>query len=120
MSTPEAVTSFQALELPANLLRALSDVGYETPSAIQAATIPALRAGRDVLGQAQTGTGKTAAFALPILEGLLRQGVVRQAKAIDVAEAVVLLQGALGFRRAEARQGAAAWLERRGGTRSPR
>ena len=48
-------------------LRALADVGYETPSPIQAATIPPLLAGRDVLGQAQTGTGKTAAFALPIL-----------------------------------------------------
>ncbi len=45
-------------------------MGYETPSAIQAATIPALLAGRDVIGMAQTGTGKTAAFALPILERL--------------------------------------------------
>jgi ATP-dependent RNA helicase DeaD len=49
------------------VLKALKDVGYETPSAIQAATIPPLLAGRDVLGTAQTGTGKTAAFALPIL-----------------------------------------------------
>src|SRR5690606_24269423 len=52
------------------LLRALSDVGYESPSPIQAATIPPLMAGRDVLGQAQTGTGKTAAFALPALARL--------------------------------------------------
>ncbi|MDE2119813.1 MAG: DEAD/DEAH box helicase [Betaproteobacteria bacterium] len=49
------------------MLQALRDVGYETPSPIQAATIPPLLQGRDVLGQAQTGTGKTAAFALPIL-----------------------------------------------------
>ena len=52
------------------VLKALSDVGYETPSAIQAATIPTLLAGRDVVGLAQTGTGKTAAFALPILDRL--------------------------------------------------
>jgi len=58
---------FADLGLPEPLLRALSDVGYESPSPIQAATIPPLLAGRDVLGQAQTGTGKTAAFALPIL-----------------------------------------------------
>lgn len=59
--------SFNDLALGAPLLRALADVGYETPSPIQAATIPPLLAGRDVIGQAQTGTGKTAAFALPVL-----------------------------------------------------
>jgi len=58
---------FTDLGLPEPLLKALSDVGYESPSPIQAATIPPLLGGRDVLGQAQTGTGKTAAFALPIL-----------------------------------------------------
>ena len=52
------------------LLQALDDIGYESPSAIQAETIPALLEGRDVLGQAQTGTGKTAAFALPLLSRL--------------------------------------------------
>ena len=66
MATPDTPT-FADLGLPAPLLQSLSDVGYETPSPIQAATIPPLLAGRDVLGQAQTGTGKTAAFALPIL-----------------------------------------------------
>ncbi len=66
MSSPETPT-FAELGLPAALLQALKDVGYETPSPIQAATIPPLLAGHDVLGQAQTGTGKTAAFALPIL-----------------------------------------------------
>jgi ATP-dependent RNA helicase DeaD len=62
-----ATTGFAALALHPHVLRALSDVGYESPSPIQAATIPPLLEGRDVLGQAQTGTGKTAAFALPIL-----------------------------------------------------
>lgn len=60
-------STFRELGLPAPVLKALDEVGYESPSPIQAATIPPLMAGRDVLGQAQTGTGKTAAFALPIL-----------------------------------------------------
>ncbi len=64
---PQSETGFSDLGLPAPLLRALNDVGYETPSPIQAQTIPPLLQGKDVLGQAQTGTGKTAAFALPIL-----------------------------------------------------
>ncbi|MFA6051941.1 MAG: DEAD/DEAH box helicase [Methylobacter sp.] len=59
--------SFRDLALIEPVLRALNDVGYETPSPIQAQTIPLLLKGKDVLGQAQTGTGKTAAFALPIL-----------------------------------------------------
>ena len=65
-----AERSFSDLGLDAPILKALKDVGYETPSAIQAATIPSLLAGRDVVGRAQTGTGKTAAFALPILSRL--------------------------------------------------
>ncbi|MGN6513723.1 MAG: DEAD/DEAH box helicase, partial [Lysobacteraceae bacterium] len=68
MDEPSPATPrFTDLGLPEPLLRALADVGYESPSPIQAATIPPLLQGRDVLGQAQTGTGKTAAFALPIL-----------------------------------------------------
>ncbi|HTY02798.1 MAG TPA: DEAD/DEAH box helicase [Rhodocyclaceae bacterium] len=63
-------TSFAALQLPPALLSALADVGYETPSPIQAACIPIILDGRDLLGEAQTGTGKTAAFALPILARL--------------------------------------------------
>lgn len=59
--------SFRDLALIEPVLRALNDVGYETPSPIQAQTIPLILKGKDVLGQAQTGTGKTAAFALPIL-----------------------------------------------------
>ncbi|MDP9012782.1 MAG: DEAD/DEAH box helicase [Pseudomonadota bacterium] len=59
--------SFRDLALSEPVLRALTDVGYESPSPIQAATIPVLLSGSDMLGQAQTGTGKTAAFALPAL-----------------------------------------------------
>ena len=62
--------SFSDLGLSAPLLKALDDVGYETPTPIQAQTIPPLLQGKDVLGQAQTGTGKTAAFALPLLARL--------------------------------------------------
>ena len=59
--------AFTELGLAPEVLKALSDAGYVTPSAIQAAAIPTLLEGRDVLGLAQTGTGKTAAFALPLL-----------------------------------------------------
>lgn len=66
----DTVDNFASLNLSAPLLTALADVGYETPSPIQAACIPLLLAGHDLLGEAQTGTGKTAAFALPLLERL--------------------------------------------------
>src|SRR5680860_1234256 len=59
--------TFADLGIDKRVLRALNDVGYESPSPIQAATIPALLEGRHVVGLAQTGTGKTAAFAVPIL-----------------------------------------------------
>ncbi|WP_462322270.1 DEAD/DEAH box helicase [Halochromatium sp.] len=67
MSHPSSSSSFAELGLPPALLSALDRVGYETPSPIQAATIPKLLAGNDLLGHAPTGTGKTAAFALPLL-----------------------------------------------------
>ncbi|MEN8213371.1 MAG: DEAD/DEAH box helicase [Pseudomonadota bacterium] len=59
--------SFKDLALGDALFAALDEVGYETPSPVQAATIPVLLEGRDIVGQAQTGSGKTAAFALPML-----------------------------------------------------
>jgi ATP-dependent RNA helicase DeaD len=88
-------SGFGALDLHPDVLRVLTEVGYESPSPIQAATIPSLMQGRDVLGQAQTGTGKTAAFALPILSRLTPRAGKPQALvlaptrelAIQVAEA---------------------------------
>ena len=62
--------TFQELQLLPQLLRAVNDMGYEAPSPIQAAAIPPVRDGRDLIGCAQTGTGKTAAFAIPILQRL--------------------------------------------------
>ncbi len=67
MNDDEPATTFASLGMDPRVLQALSEVGYESPSPIQAATIPALLAGRHVVGLAQTGTGKTAAFAVPIL-----------------------------------------------------
>lgn len=65
------MSSFTALGLAEPILKALKDEGYESPTPIQAGAIPHLLQGRDLLGLAQTGTGKTAAFALPILQHLL-------------------------------------------------
>src|SRR6201995_1396298 len=64
------MTTFAELGPSEPLLQALRDVGYESPSPIQEQTIPPLLQGRDVIGQAQTGTGKTAAFGLPLLESV--------------------------------------------------
>jgi ATP-dependent RNA helicase DeaD len=93
--TAPTFSTFAELNLSPALLKVLSDVGYESPSPIQAATIPHLLAGRDLIGQAQTGTGKTAAFALPILNRLDMQQKTPQTLvlaptrelAIQVAEA---------------------------------
>ncbi len=69
-TSPDAVTTFADLKLRPELLKALADLGYEEPTPIQRESIPTLMLGTDLLGQAATGTGKTAAFALPILERL--------------------------------------------------
>ena len=74
--------TFNDLKLSAPLLKAVSEAGYETPSPIQASAIPPVLEGRDLMGCAQTGTGKTAAFALPMLDRLSaaaprRKGAVR-------------------------------------------
>lgn len=66
----ETPIQFNQLGLNKSIITALSEIGYETPSPIQAQTIPLVLSGKDVLGQAQTGTGKTAAFALPLLSSI--------------------------------------------------
>jgi ATP-dependent RNA helicase DeaD len=96
MASPDdAPATFADLQIHPSVLQAVADVGYESPSAIQAATIPALMAGSDVVGLAQTGTGKTAAFAMPILSKIDTSSKVTQALvlaptrelALQVAEA---------------------------------
>ncbi|MGH2522248.1 MAG: DEAD/DEAH box helicase, partial [Anaerolineales bacterium] len=92
-STP--VGLFTQLGLSEDIVQTLVELGYEAPTPVQAQTIPLLLAGRDVIGQAQTGTGKTAAFALPILQTLDRNRTRVQALvltptrelALQVAEA---------------------------------
>ena len=74
MSTPDGIASFAELDLPATLQKALAEVGCETPTAIQARIIPHMLEGADVLGQAQTGTGKTVSLRVAYLARLdLRQ-----------------------------------------------
>ncbi|MBW6437277.1 DEAD/DEAH box helicase [Actinoplanes hulinensis] len=70
----ESEEGFAGLGLRAELLRALTNLGYEEPTPIQQGAIPPLIAGDDLVGQAATGTGKTAAFALPLLQGLVPAG----------------------------------------------
>ncbi len=66
----QKISKFTDLDLAASVLKALDDVGYETPTPIQAEIMPYVLDGQDVIGQAQTGTGKTAAFALPLLSNV--------------------------------------------------
>ncbi len=91
----KATITFKDLNLAEPLMTALNEVGYEVPTPIQAETIPPLLAGKDLIGQAQTGTGKTAAFALPLLSNIDVNNVTPQVMvlaptrelAIQVAEA---------------------------------
>src|SRR6266498_2619146 len=91
-----SASPFTALGLHKTLVQTLSNLGYEVPTPIQQRTIPVLLSGRDLIGQAQTGTGKTAAFALPILEKIERGRSDTQALvlaptrelAVQVSEAV--------------------------------
>jgi len=91
-----ADVTFSKFGLNEHLVKAVSDLGYETPSAIQEKTIPLILEGRDIIGQAQTGTGKTAAFALPMLDKIDPKSKKVQALvltptrelAIQVAEAI--------------------------------
>jgi ATP-dependent RNA helicase DeaD len=93
-----AAETFDDLHIHPAVLQAVREVGYESPSAIQAATIPALMAGSDVVGLAQTGTGKTAAFAIPILSRI--DTASRQTQALVLAPTRELaLQVAEAFSR---------------------
>jgi ATP-dependent RNA helicase DeaD len=98
MTAPDdSATSFADLQIHPAVMKAIADVGYESPTGIQAATIPALMAGTDVVGLAQTGTGKTAAFAIPILSKIDVSNKATQALvlaptrelALQVAEAFI-------------------------------
>ena len=76
---------FDELSLIPPLLQAITEEGYVEPTPIQERTIPLVLAGRDVLGIAQTGTGKTAAFALPILQRLAARGPTLRRRAAPSA-----------------------------------
>jgi ATP-dependent RNA helicase DeaD len=106
--TPPQNEGFAALGLDPQIVSALTALGYEEPTPIQLQTIPPLIEGRDLLGQAATGTGKTAAFALPILQRILNEGrgegpvavvlVPTRELAMQVAEAVHRYGKAIGIR----------------------
>src|SRR5579872_4767207 len=102
MSDETATPGFAELGLSEPLLEALAAVGYETPSPIQGRTIPLLLAGSDVLGQAQTGTGKTAAFALPLLARIDLEQTAPQALVL-VPTRELAIQVAEAFQRYAAR-----------------
>lgn len=107
MATPESSpaaspTSFADLQIHPRVLQAIADVGYESPTAIQAATIPALMADSDVVGLAQTGTGKTAAFAIPILSKIDITSTATQALVLAPTRELAL-QVAEAFSRYAAR-----------------
>ncbi len=96
MSSVDETTSFESIGLNGPLLKALDHIGYETPSPIQEECIPLLLNGKDIIGQAQTGTGKTAAFALPLMQQIdIKKNVPQmlvltptRELAIQVAEAI--------------------------------
>src|SRR5207245_7019136 len=91
-----------SLGLAPELVRAVADEGDEQPTPIQQEAIPLALAGRDLIGSAQTGTGKTAAFMLPILQRLSRNGVNHVLRALilvptrELAEKVMQSEGAYG------------------------
>ena len=84
-------TSFSQLNLAPNLARAVAEMGYENMTPIQAQAIPVVLTGQDVMGAAQTGTGKTAAFSLPLLQRLLKHENTSTSPARHPVRALVLL-----------------------------
>ena len=87
----EPAVTFSDLELDPRLLEALSALGYEEPTPIQREAIPPMLAGRDLLGQAATGTGKTAAFALPLLQRIAAEAGDRRADAGRPVQGLILV-----------------------------
>ncbi|HEX7328591.1 MAG TPA: DEAD/DEAH box helicase, partial [Casimicrobiaceae bacterium] len=85
-----AITSFTELGLRPEILRAVAEAGYTTPTPIQAQAIPEVLAGHDIMGGAQTGTGKTAGFGLPILQRLLPHANTSPSPARHLVRALVL------------------------------
>ena len=88
---PERLDAFSQLQLADKLARAVSDMGYESMTPIQAQAIPVVLQGRDVMGAAQTGTGKTAAFSLPLLQRMLAHENASTSPARHPVRALVLL-----------------------------
>lgn len=89
--------SFTELGLSQELLKAVEDLGFEEPSPIQVLAIPALLTGKDAVGQAQTGTGKTAAFGLPILEKINLKKIIPQAMIVTMESSVKRAKASVGF-----------------------
>src|ERR1044071_4949453 len=89
-STPTPSPRFDTLPLDPKLLRAVADQGYATMTPIQAKAIPIVLDGRDVMGAAQTGTGKTAAFSVPLLQKMLRHENFSASPARHPGRALVL------------------------------
>ena len=87
---PEEITTFEAFGLDQSILEAVARLGYVTPTPIQASAIPKVLAGRDIMGAAQTGTGKTAGFALPVIERLLPTANTSASPARHPVRALVL------------------------------
>jgi ATP-dependent RNA helicase DeaD len=90
VTVPDPAATFADLALDRRVLASVKDVGYEAPSPIQAQAIPILLAGHDLIGLAQTGTGKTAAFALPILSRINVKSAATQALVIAPTRELVL------------------------------
>jgi superfamily II DNA/RNA helicase len=91
LPTPTPVMAFAQLQLAAPLARAVAEMGYETMTPIQAQAIPVVLTGQDVMGAAQTGTGKTAAFSLPLLQRMLKHENASTSPARHPVRALVLL-----------------------------
>ena len=87
----EFVLQFSDLGLHKGIIKALTKSGYTTPTPIQAQAIPVVLTGKDVMGAAQTGTGKTAAFSLPLLQRLMRHENASASPARHPVRALVLL-----------------------------